>query len=201
MNASGINTGTSGNLSARIDGGMLITPSAVDYNVMHPADLVIVSTAGQWAEGARPSSEWRFHRDIYAAYPEAEAIVHAHPVHCVALAALHRPIPAYHYMVAIAGGADIRCADYATFGTQELSDRVVEALAGRRACLMANHGLVCYGESPADALALAIEVEHLAHGYCTALGAGVPAVLDDEEMGRVIERFRKYRAGVIDLQS
>jgi L-fuculose-phosphate aldolase len=184
MNASGINSGTSGNLSARLDGGMLITPSGMDYAAMQAADLVTVSADGEWAEGCRPSSEWRFHRDIYRAFPEAQAIVHAHPVHCTALACLRRSIPAFHYTVAIAGGEDIRCADH-----------VLRALEGRRACLLANHGLVCHGADPPSALALAIEVENLARTFCQCLALGEPVILDRDEMARVLEKFRDYRSG------
>jgi L-fuculose-phosphate aldolase len=195
MNASGINSGTAGNLSARLDDGMLITPSGMDYAAMQAADLVTVSAGGEWAEGCRPSSEWRFHRDIYRAFPEAQAIVHAHPVHCTALACLRRSIPAFHYTVAIAGGEDIRCAEYATFGTQQLSDHVLRALEGRRACLLANHGLVCHGADLPSALALAIEVENLARTYCQCLALGEPVLLDRDEMARVLEKFRDYHSG------
>lgn len=195
LNSSGINAGTSGNLSARTGDGMLITPSGMAYEVMQRVDLVDVSLDGEWSRGRRPSSEWRIHRDIYRAFPEARAIVHAHPPGCVALASHRRGIPAFHYTVALAGGHDIRCADYATFGTQALSDHVLKALEGRRACLMANHGLVCHAENPAKALALAVEIEHLATAYRQALQLGEPVILDEEEMARVLERFEDYRAG------
>jgi L-fuculose-phosphate aldolase len=195
MNASGINCGTSGNVSLRHGEGMLITPSGVHYDEMRPGDIVAVSLDGHWDEGRKPSSEWRFHRDIYLQRPDAHAVVHAHPVHCTALACLGKPIPAFHYMVAVAGGEDIRCAPYATFGTQELSDHVLKALTGRKACLMANHGLICLERDLPRALALAVEVENLARTYCQCLAIGEPNLLGSEEMARVIELFRHYGAG------
>jgi len=194
MNARGINCGTSGNVSLRHGEDMLITPSGANYDDLQPADIVLVTARGQWKAGRKPSSEWRFHHDIYRQRPDAHAVVHAHPVHCAALACLGKPIPAFHYMVAIAGGEDIRCAPYATFGTQELSDHVVRALDGRKACLMANHGLVCLESNLSRALALAVEVENLARTYCQCLSIGEPAILDSAEMLRVIEKFKHYGA-------
>lgn len=146
-------------------------------------------------EGPRPSSEWRFHRDIYAAFPQARAVVHAHSPFAVALACLRRDIPSFHYMVAMAGGTDIRCAAYATFGTQALSDAVIAALRDRRACLMANHGLVAWGTTLDRALALAVEVEALCGQYLRCLQAGEPVLLTDSEMAEVLERFKGYGAG------
>lgn len=192
MNASGLNRGTSGNLSLRYRDGMLITPSGVPYETLTPADIVHVDAAGQSRGEQRPSSEWRFHHDIYRARPEAEAILHAHPVHCTALACLQRPLPAFHYMVAVAGGRDIRCARYATFGTQALSDNVLAALEGRRACLMANHGLLCFATTLPRALDLALEIEHLVESYLACLAVGEPVILDDDEMDRVLLRFLDY---------
>jgi L-fuculose-phosphate aldolase len=192
MNESGLNRGTSGNLSLRDGEGMLITPSGVPYEELQAADIVRVDGAGRADGRLRPSTEWRFHHDIYRARPEAEAILHAHPVHCTALACLGRPLPAFHYMVAVAGGRDIRCAPYATFGTQALSDHVLAALAGRRACLLANHGLLCFASSLPRALGLALEIEHLAQSYLACLAAGDPVILDDEEMDRVLLKFADY---------
>jgi L-fuculose-phosphate aldolase len=197
MNRRGINQGTSGNLSLRAGAGMLITPSGLPYEELRADDLVYLplENDGEPRAGDRqPSSEWRIHRDVYRARPEALAILHAHPVHCTALACLRRPLPAFHYMVATAGGRDIRCAPYATFGTQKLSDHVVAALAGRRACLMANHGLLCLGLNLDQALALAVEIETLARAYLLALSAGEPVLLDDAEMDRVLEKLRDYGA-------
>jgi L-fuculose-phosphate aldolase len=196
MNRSGINQGTSGNLSLRCGDGLLITPSGLPYDRLEPADIVFLQIDSgdvPVATGLRkPSSEWRIHRDVYRARPEALAILHAHPVHCTALACLHRPLPAFHYMVAVAGGRDIRCAPYATFGTQDLSDHVLAALEDRRACLMANHGLLCLGSDLRSALALAVEIEALARTYLQCLAVGEPVVLEDAEMERVLEKFKDY---------
>lgn len=194
MNALGINQGTSGNLSVRCPGGLLITPSALPYDEMSAGDIVFVGDDGvAEVDGRKPSSEWRIHRDVYRARPDTQAVLHAHPVHCTALACLRRPLPAFHYMVAVAGGRDIRCAPYATFGTQELSEHVVAALDGRRACLMANHGLLCLGADLAAALALAVEVETLARCYLQCLAVGEPVLLGDAEMDVVLGKFRDYR--------
>jgi L-fuculose-phosphate aldolase len=184
---------TSGNLSTRIKTGLLITPTGVRYEVMAAGDLVELDSQGLPRAGQlAPSSEWRFHRDIYRSRPEAKAIVHAHPPFATALACLRRGIPAFHYMVAVAGGADVRCADYATFGTPELSRNAVTALEGRRACLLANHGIIAFGDTIAKALALAIEVEHLAAQYCRAVQIGTPVILDAAEMARVVGKFKTY---------
>lgn len=193
MNTSDINRGTSGNLSTRTDEGFLITPSGKDYSGLNPGEIVEMNFDGNWEGSNRPSSEWRIHRDIYCAREDVSAIVHAHPTFCTTLACLGKPIPAVHYMVAVAGGRNIRCAPYATFGTQELSDHVLAALEDRKACLMANHGVLCVGHDLPAALALAIEVEQLAQVYYQSLQAGEPTVLDDAEMDRVLEKFKDYR--------
>ena len=192
MNASGLNQGTSGNLSVRCDEGFLITPSGMDYAGLETDDIVSMDLDGKPRGTRKPSSEWRFHAAIYRHRPEANAILHAHPVHCSALACLDKGIPAFHYMVAAAGGKDIRCADYATFGTPELSDNVIRALEGRKACLMAHHGLTCFEKDLARVLALAIEVENLADVYCRILAIGDARVLPDDEMERVLDKFRSY---------
>ena len=192
MNALGINQGKSGNLSARIADGFLVTPTGMPYEALKPADIVAMDFKGR-ARGRRlPSSEWRFHRDIFAARPEVNAIVHTHAMFATTLACLHREIPPFHYMVAVAGGDSVRCAPYATFGTEELSRNAVAALAGRKACLLANHGMIAVGSSIEQALALAVEVETLAAMYWRALQVGVPQLLDGAEMARVIEKFRSY---------
>lgn len=192
MNALGINRGKSGNVSARVTGGLLITPTGLEYDSTRPADIVAMTLAGK-VRGARvPSSEWRFHRDIYASRRDAGAIVHAHAAFATTLACFGRGIPAFHYMIAAAGGPDIRCAPYATFGTQELSHHALRALRGRRACLLANHGLIAIGASLAAALALAVEVEALAEQYWRALQLGRPKLLSRAEMTRVLEKFRTY---------
>lgn len=188
----GLNQGASGNVSARSREGFVITPSGRDMTALAGVDMVPVAMDGCAPAGMKPSSEWRFHRDIYAAFPDAGAIVHAHSPFAVALACLRRDIPPFHYMVAMAGGTDIRCAGYATFGTQALSDAVLAALDGRRACLMANHGLVAWGRGLDGALALAVEVEALCGQYLRCLRAGAPVLLTDAEMAEVLEKFKDY---------
>lgn len=193
MNASGINQGTSGNASARLDAGrFLITPSGRAYDSMKPSDLPIMALDGRWSGAYRPSTEWRFHRDIFAAQPEIGAIVHAHSSFAAALACLRLDVPSFHYMVAVAGGDSIRCAPYATFGTQALSDHALAALKGRKACLLANHGLIATGATPHKALALAVEVETLCGMYLRARAVAEPTRLSKGEMARVTELFRTY---------
>ena len=192
MNASGLNQGASGNLSARYEDGFLITPSGMDYAGLSTDDIVWLDFDGKTQGTRKPSSEWRFHAAIYQHHPEAQAVLHAHPVSCSTLACMGKGIPAFHYMVAIAGGKDIRCADYATFGTQELSENVIRALRDRKACLMAHHGLTCYEKDLPRALALAIEVEHLATVYGRILAIGEADILSDSEMERVLKKFSSY---------
>jgi L-fuculose-phosphate aldolase len=198
MNAAGINQGKSGNASVRatVFGGasdaFLVTPTAVSYDAMTPEDIVLMKLDGTFAGRRPPSSEWRMHRDLLAHRPDLNAVVHAHPPFSTALACVHRSIPAFHYMVAVAGGDDIRCAPYATFGTQELSDHALRALEGRKACLLANHGLLAAGLHLDDAFAVAIEVEALAEQYTRALALGEPVILDAAEMAVVLEKFKGY---------
>lgn len=192
MNASGLNQGTSGNISVRCRDGMLITPSGVPYDQLGPRDLVGMDLDGHVTGGGKPSSEWRFHRDILAAWPDVGAVVHAHPTYATAFAINRMPIPAVHYMVAVGGGNDIPVADYATFGTADLSRNVLAALDGRKACLMANHGLIATGPTVAKALWLAEEVEALARQYAVALQIGQPVQLADDEIDRVLAKFRDY---------
>ena len=192
MNALGINQGSSGNVSARVEGGFLVTPSGLPYEELQPADLVHVAMDGHPTGHREPSSEWRFHRDIYARRPEAGAVVHTHSAFATTLACLGRPIPAFHYEVAFAGGNDIRCAPYRTFGTQELSDAAIDALRGRRACLLAHHGVIAFGADLDDALRLADKVEAMARLYWQAIQVTEPATLDDDEMAQIVERFRHY---------
>jgi len=198
MNAQGINQGTSGNISARVERGFLITPSGVDYEACAPEDVIRMSMDGA-AEGPRkPSSEWRLHRDLLAARPEVQAVLHAHPTFATALACTGRGIPAFHFMVAIAGGKDIRCAPYATFGTEELSKAALGAMDGRTACLLANHGMVAVAGGLAEVLMRAIEVETLARQYYHVMQIGEPALLDDAEMDVVLEKFTTYIRGLDD---
>lgn len=194
MSATGLTSGKSGNVSLRTSEGFLITPSAIPYEEMTRMDLVELDLrSGGVREGRRtPSTEWRLHLDLYRARPEAGAIVHAHSPYATSLSSLRRDVPAWHYMVAVAGGNDIRCAAYATFGTEELSRETQRAMVGRRACLLANHGQVAVGSDVTAALRLAEEVEQLCAGYMRALAVGQPVILDDEEMRRVHERFKGY---------
>ncbi len=185
--------GTSGNVSVRRDArSFFVSPTGRLYESLEPQDVPLVSLEGLWHGRCRPSSEWRFHRDIFAARPDAGAIVHAHPRFATALACTGRGIPAFHYMVAVAGGADIRCAPYHTFGSQALSEAALAALRDRRACLLAHHGLIAVGADLDGALRLAGEVENLAAQYCAALAIGAVELLDASEMTRVLEKFRTY---------
>lgn len=194
MSESGLSSGTSGNVSARAEGGMLVTPSAVPYAQIGAGDIVLMDLEGRVLEGERkPTTEWPMHAALYGARPDASAVVHAHAPFCTTLATLRRDIPAFHYMVAVAGGDSIRCAAYATFGTPELAGNAVAALEGRSACLLANHGMVALGASPDAALELAAQVESLAELYWRALQIGEPVLLSDREMGEALERFGDYR--------
>ena len=198
MNASGINQGTSGNLSVRIPGGLLITPSSLPYEQMGPTDPVAIDLDGsplEQGQQRRPSSEWRLHADLLRQRPEAGAVVHCHSVHATALACHGLEIPSFHYMVVVAGGATVRCAPYATFGTQELSDLALAALQQRQACLMAHHGQVALGADLDQALALAIEVETLARMYLQARVLGEPALLTDAQIAAVERQFAGLHYG------
>ena len=195
MDARGINQGTSGNVSLRWGDGLLVTPSGLPYDRMAPEDVVPLSMDGTAGGPNRPTSEWRFHRDILAARPEFGAVVHAHPVHATAIAMTRQPIPAVHYMIAAAGGPTVPVAEYATFGTARLSENVLAALEGRTACLIANHGLVACGDTLERALWLAAEIETLAHQYILARIAGAPVVLSDAEIAVNVEKFRSYGRG------
>ena len=192
MNANGLNQGTSGNLSVRHDGGFLITPTGIAYDALTPDDIVHVEMNGSYRHPLAPSSEWRFHRDILLAKPEVNAVVHAHPPYCTALAIRHMEIPAVHYMIAVSGGDSIRCAPYATYGTEELSRNAVAALEGRTACLLANHGMIATGALLARAMWLATEVETLARQYFNTLLIGGPNILPPDEVARVISKLAGY---------
>lgn len=194
LGASGANTGTAGNLSARTEHGYIITPTSTPYESLHPEDLVFMGWDWTHGGGQRvPSSEWRLHRDLYVKRPEVHAVVHTHSPHATALACLARPIPAFHYEVALAGGEDIRCAPYATFGTQALSDAALAALEGRRACLLQQHGALAIGATLEDATALAEKVEYLARVFALALQAGEPRLLDGDEMRRVATKYGEMK--------
>ncbi|MGL4728962.1 MAG: class II aldolase/adducin family protein [Bosea sp. (in: a-proteobacteria)] len=193
MDAAGFAPTKSGNVSARSGAGFLVTPSGLPYARMTPADIVEMTLDGSVIGGGKPSSEWPFHAAIYAARPDAQAIVHTHSPRATALAATRRGIPAFHYMIAMAGGHDVRCADYATFGTPELAANAVKALEGRKAVLLANHGVIALGASLAGAWAIAFEVENLAGQYLDILASGLePVILDEAEMVRVSAKFASY---------
>jgi L-fuculose-phosphate aldolase len=189
----GLTHGTSGNVGLRRNNRQFfLSPSGMSYDDLEPDDIPLMDLDGHWFGRRRPSSEWRFHRDIFRAHTDAVAVVHTHSRHATALACTGRGIPAFHYMVAVAGGADIRCAPYHTFGTQELSDAALTALEDRKACLLANHGLIAIGATVGSALALAAEVENLAAQYCAALSLGDVRLLDAAEMQRVLDKFQSY---------
>lgn len=195
MNALGINQGTSGNVSARLGGNMLITPSATPYDQMRPEDVAVMPLDGEhgaWSGPLKPSTEWRFHLDILRGRPDAGAVVHTHATYCTTLAILRKPIPAVHYMMAAFGGTDVRCAPYATFGTAELAAHTLAALDGRNACLLANHGMVVVGASLAKAMWLAVELETIARQYYLSLQIGEPYVLSDAEIADTAKSFSTY---------
>jgi L-fuculose-phosphate aldolase len=192
MNRSGINQGTSGNISVRHGEGMLITPTSVPYEAMKVEQIVFMKLDDTADAKRRPSSEWRFHRDILKSRPEINAVVHAHPPYATMLAIMGREIPPIHYMIACAGGDTIRCAPYATFGTEELSRHAVAALEGRSACLLAHHGMIATGPSLAKAMWLAVEVETLARQYHGCLQIGTPPLLSKAEIESVRARIAGY---------
>lgn len=192
MCACGLNKGTAGNLSMRVGDGYLITPTGMDYADLTPDDIPYVHFSGEVVGKRQPSSEWRFHHDVYLARPEAGAILHAHSPFATSLACLRYEIPAFHYMIARFGGDSIRCAHYATFGTQELSDAAIHALHKRSACLLANHGMLVFGKNLSNALALGVELESLCEQYWRACQLGTPVCLDSAEMARVLAKFTGY---------
>lgn len=193
MSREGLSPGRSGNISTRAEGGMLITPTGIAYDALTEDRIVFVSDNGKTRGGSlKPSSEWQMHLAIYRARSDIGALVHCHSMNATALACVGKPIPAFHYMVAVAGGADIRIAPYVTFGTQELAEAVVAALDDRRAALLAHHGQIACGEDLETALDLAREVETLAGQYLRTLQIGGGPILDETEMARVIEKFRGY---------
>lgn len=190
--ALGLNRGTSGNASVREGDGFLITPSGMAVEAMSPASMVEMNWEGQPTSLGKPSSEWRFHRDIYLARPEIGAIVHTHSMFATSLSCLRQDIPPFHYMIAVAGGKDICCAEYALFGTQALSDAAIIALKERKACLLANHGMIALGGTLEQAVDIALEVETLCEQYWRALQVGKPHLLSDKEMAEVFEQFKGY---------
>ena len=192
MNTQGINQGNAGNVSVRFENGFLITPSGLPYDRLQPADIVLVDLNGASQDRLQPSSEWRMHRDIYAQRFDAGAVLHAHSTFATTLSCLRLDIPAFHYMIAVAGGSDIRCADYALFGTQQLSDNMLGALQDRRACLLGTHGMICFHDNLDKVLWLGVEVEALARQYWHAREIGDPVILSETQMQEVITRFADY---------
>ena len=192
LDAIGLNRGSTGNLSVRVGEHWLVTPSGVAAQDLTPQSMVHMDFNGEPLGPGKPSSEWRFHRDIFVSRPDAGAIVHTHSRFATAFSCLHREIPAFHYMVAIAGGDNIRCAPYALFGTQALSDHALIALQDRKACLLGNHGLIALGTNVKRAMAVAIEVESLCEQYWTALQLGEPHILNAEQMQLVHDKFKTY---------
>jgi L-fuculose-phosphate aldolase len=193
MHELGLAPGTSGNVSVRTPQGLLVTPTGIPYGDLQPDDMVEIKPDGAVRPGQRtPSSEWQLHRDLLATRQDVQAIVHTHSAYCTTIACLRRPLPAIHYMIALANTAEIPCADYATYGSAELAANVARALERGRATLMANHGMVAVGDTLADALRLAAEIETLAGHYWRALQIGDPVILDAAEVVRVGEKFRDY---------
>lgn len=190
--AGGLNRGSAGNVSVRDKDGFIVTPTGMTYEQAVPDDMVFVGLDGTPHGRRKPSSEWRFHRDIYAQCPDAGAVIHCHSPFATSLACLGVEIPSFHYMIARFGGATVRCASYGTFGSQELSNAIVAALRERCACLMANHGMVVYGHDLEHALALTVEFETLCEQYWRALQIGQPRLLPDEEMERILQKFAGY---------
>ena len=200
LNSTNLSPLRSGNISLKAknnnEEGFLITPSGKKYDSLKAEDIVFVSLKGNYDEkGLQPSSEWRFHQDIYKNRWEAKAIVHAHSTHATAVSTHRKSIPAFHYMIALAGGDNIKCAKYATFGTQELSDNIIEALENRKACLMSNHGQVAYGDNLNSAFELAEEVENICHQYINAIKLGEPKILSSSEMDVILEKVKNYKKG------
>lgn len=194
LNSSGLSQGTSGNISARYESRMLITPSATPYDKLSPEMIVSMpfdGDYGTWDGPLKPSTEWRFHFDILKTRPDMGAVVHAHPTYCTALAIAHKEIPAAHYMVAAFGGTNVRCAPYARYGTPELSELAIEALQDRTACLLGNHGSIAMGEDLDKAMWRAVELETIARQYYLSLALG-PVILTDEQISETLSGFASY---------
>ena len=192
MNEIGLNHGSAGNVSVKCEDGYLITPTGMAYDMCSPEDMVQMDMSGRSSGRCKPSSEWRFHQDLYASRNDIGAIVHTHSTFATAVSCLQENVPAFHYMVAVAGGKDIRCTPYHTFGTEELSQAAVEAMKDRKACLLGNHGLLAVGEDLSSALAMALEIEKLCEAYVAVRQLGGGKMIDDAEMDRVVEKFKGY---------
>lgn len=201
MNKIGLNAGKSGNVSQRRGEGFIISASGVAYEAMKPKDIVQMDLEGGYFGSVLPSSEWRMHMDIYRARPEAGAIVHVHSPHATAISCMREDVPPFHYMIGVTGGTTIRCAPYASFGTSELSEAMLKAIEGRNACLLANHGMICFAGDLDAALALAVEIEVLCQQYILARQLGDPVILDDAEMQDILLRFKTYGKSAAELSS
>jgi len=188
----GLNSGTSGNISLRLERGMLITPTGIPADGLDENSMVEMSLEGDWSGSLRPSSEWNMHAAIYQAFPQARAVVHAHPDHCVALSCLRQGLPPFHYMIASFGGDDVPCSDYAPFGTAELAQAAVRALAARNTCLLANHGMISFGPDLATAVARTEKLETLARQYTLARASGEPVMLTKAELDVVKAGYKTY---------
>ena len=199
LNSTNLSPLRSGNISVRVTennvDGFFITPSGKKYDTLKEEDIVFVSNEGNYNPNLKPSSEWRFHKDIYLKKTDAKAIVHAHSPHATAVSAHGKDIPAFHYMIALAGGDSIKCAKYATFGTQELSDNIIFALENRKACLMSNHGQVAFGKNLEGAFELAEELENICHQYINTIKLGEPKILSSSEMDEILEKVKNYKKG------
>ena len=200
LNITNLSALRSGNISVRVKekgiDGFYITPSGMKYSALKINDIVFVSLKGVFdKKKGKPSSEWRFHQDIYVNKKEAKAIVHAHSTCATAVSSHQKSIPAFHYMVAVAGGDDLKCTKYATFGTKQLSKNIIKALKNRSACLIANHGQVAFGENLEKAFELAQEIENICHQYINALRIGIPKILSKKEMKIVLGKFKNYKKG------
>ncbi len=192
LNDTGLNKGTAGNCSVRCEAGFLVTPSGMAVEDMTAASMVKMQFDGSFEAEKIPSSEWRFHRDILASRADINAVVHTHCMFATTLACLHKDIPPFHYMIAVVGGDTIRCAPYALFGSQALSNNALAALIDRKACLLANHGMIALGRDLDDALAVTVEVENLCEQYWRALQIGEPHILTEAEMREVFQQFKGY---------
>ncbi len=190
--ATGLNKGTAGNASVRCEGGFLVTPSGMAVEDMTAASMVKMQFDGSFEVEKIPSSEWRFHRDILQSRADINAVIHTHSMFATTLACLHKDIPPFHYMIAVTGAGTIRCAPYALFGSQALSDNALAALTDRKACLLANHGMICLGKDLDDALAVTVEVENLCEQYWRILQVREPFLLTKEEMYEVFQQFKGY---------
>ena len=185
----------SGNISLRYKNGFLITPSGQKYSSLKEKDIVYINLDGEYNKNQNPSSEWRFHQDIYNSKKNAKAIVHSHSTNATALSTHNKKIPSFHYMVALAGGVDIKCAKYATYGTRELSKNILKALNNRSACLIANHGQIAFGENLESAFELAEELENICHQYINTIKLGDPKILSSSEMDVILEKVKNYKKG------